>query len=342
MKITLFLIVTLSTLFSNAQIEDNLELKKVYAEYERDHSSRRIDRKTVRIKDRTRRHRILDILDSIPSSTSNDYTNGAAFFIKKNESKRLFEKIIFIEVSYNEDSVLFKPLSKAWGEHWKLSSDLSVNGSSLMNSDQYKFSFNERTDNLWTILHPMIIDGTIHSYYPYNPLTFGLGNWDGWELRYPVMGQDENGTFWTSEKTRENLCYLLGRFGPQSDIPLVTQYGEDSTRVLPDGSQVYSYPAPDFYWYKDKDIVKYRLRVSILLNKNGKEKKRIIKSIAPVVNQIAETGEISGERELVWLDFEELEPSLKKAYYFDENWKSVSYLNYFLQKVKNATIKAKG
>ena len=262
--------------------------------------------------------------------------------VKPYESKRLFEKIVFVEVSFNEDSVLFKPLSKAWEEHWNLSSDISINGSSLMNSDKYKFSFNERTDNLWTILHPMIIDGTIHSYYPYDPLTFGLGNWDGSGLRYPVMEQDENGTFLTSEKTRENLCYLLGRFGRQSDIPLVTQFGEDSVTVLENGSQVHLYPARDYYWYKDKDIVKYKLRVSILLNKNGKEKKRVIKSIAPIINRNSATSEIYREQELVWLDFEELKPLLKKAYYFDEDRKSVSYLNYFLQKVKNAPVKTKG
>lgn len=263
--------------------------------------------------------------------------------VKTNESKRLFEKTIFVEVSFNKDSVLFKPLSRAWGEHWNiLSADSNIYGSSLMNSDKYKLSFNDRTDNLWTVLHPMIINGTIQTYCPYNPETFGLGLWDDGELKYPLMDLEKNETFLTSEKARKNLCYLLGRFGPQSDVPLVTQFGDDSVTILPDGTTSFVYRAPKYYWYKDKDIVKYKLRVSILLNKNGKEKKRVIKSISPVVNQLSKTGEITGERELIWLKFEELEPFLKKAHYFDEDWKSVSYLKYFLQKVKNAPIQMKG
>lgn len=262
--------------------------------------------------------------------------------IKPNQSSRLFEKIVFVEVSVDEDSAVFKPLSKAWGLHWRISSDLTYNGSALMNSDKYKLSFNERTENLWTVLHPMIIDGSLHSYYPYDPALYGLGSWDGYELNYPVVGEDERGSFLTSESTRENLCFLLGRFGPQSDMPLSTLQGEDSVLVLADGSEVFVYPAPDFLWYTDKDIVKYKLRVSVLLNKNGKEKKRVIQSIAPIINRLSETGEVEGEQPLVWLDFEELEPVLKKAYYFDEDLKSVSYLNYFLQKVKNAPVKTKG
>tara|TARA_B110000285_G_scaffold124274_1_gene140258 strand:+ start:196 stop:1062 length:867 start_codon:yes stop_codon:yes gene_type:complete len=265
--------------------------------------------------------------------------------VKTNESKRLFEKTIFVEVSFNEDSVLFKPLSKAWSGHWNiLSADISFQGSSLMNSDKYKRSFKDRTDNLWTVLHPMIINGTIQSYCPYNPETYGLGLWDDGELKYPLMDQEKNESFLTSEKARENLCFLLGRLGPQSDIPLVNQYGEDSVTVLSDGTAYYLYAAPRYYWYKDRDIVKYKLRVSILFNKNGIEKKRVIKSIAPVVYEIEENADgstsITGTRELLWLDFKELKPILKKAYYFDEDMKSVSYLNYFQQKAYNAALKA--
>jgi hypothetical protein len=259
--------------------------------------------------------------------------------VKKVESQRLFEKIVFIEVSVSEDSVLFQPLSKAWDKQWHLSSDISIYGSPVMNYDKYKFSFNNRIDNLWTILHPLIIDGTIQSYYPYDPENYGLGIGDEGELLYPIMDHTENETFLTSEKARENLCEVLGLFGPISDVPLVDEWGDNIIVDLEDGSQSFKYDSPDFIWYKDKDIIKYKLRVSILFNKNGKEKKRIIKSICPVVNRMADIG-IVGEKELVWLDFDELEPYLKKAYYFDENWKPEFYLNYFLQKIKFADIKA--
>ncbi len=261
--------------------------------------------------------------------------------IKPYESKRLFEKIVFVELNSDEDSVLFKPFSKAWGEHWDLSSDISINGTSLMNYDKYTFSFNNRNDNLWTILHPKIIDGRIKSYYPYNPELFGFGPFDEGELRFPVMDQDENETFLTSESVRKELCYLLGMFGPMSDVPLVDEWGDYITLDLPDGTQSYKYPSPDYHWYEDSDITKYKLRVSVLYNKKGKEKKRIVQAICPVVNRVNESGEVNGEKELVWLNFEELEPTLKETYYFDKDNKSKSYLDYFLQKVKNADVQGK-
>ncbi len=255
--------------------------------------------------------------------------------VKSYRSKPLFEKIVFIEVSANKDSVLFKPLSKAWKDNWQRTSNLNVDGSSIMNYDKYVFSFNDRHENLWTILHPMIIDGTIDSYYPYNPELF-VSRDDG-ELRYPVMVKSESGTFLNSEKVRENLCYLLGRFGPSYDTPLADQYGEDSMVIFADGAFHYQYPAREFYWYEDEDIIKYKLRVSLLINKNGDIKKRVIKSICPVVNQHSDEG-VVGEIELLWLNFEELEPYLKKAFYFDKDWKPKSYLDYFLDKVKNVNM----
>lgn len=256
--------------------------------------------------------------------------------IKPYESKHVFKKIVFIELNSEEDSVIFKPLSKAWGEYWwGISPDLMVNGSALMNYDKYKTSFNEREDNLWTVIHPMIIDGTIQVYFPYNPETFGFGSWDDGELRYPVTYPGENETFLSSETVRADICSLLGLFGPQSDIPLVDEYGDPIIIDLPDGTQCFSYPAPDFNWYTDKNISKYKLRVSVLLNKKGKEKKRVIKAICPIADQMRETGE-TYDKELFWLDFEELKPLLKETYYIDEDWKPRSYLDYFLQKLENA------
>ena len=270
----------------------------------------------------------------------------AMFFItsstlKPQESKRLFEKTVFIELTYEEDSTLFQPFSKAWSGYWNRSADIYVSGTSLMNYDKYKLSFDERADNLWTILHPMIIHGTIQSYFPYDPETFGLGNWDDGELRYPVKGQDENETFLTSESVRENLCFLLGQFGPMSDIPMVDEYGDYKTKSLADGTESYVYPSPDYNWYSDKDIVKFKLRVSVLVNKKGKEKKRVITSICPITYQISETGQIEREKELLWLNFEELEPHLKEAYYFDEKSKPVSYLDHIRKKLKNADLSEK-
>lgn len=253
------------------------------------------------------------------------------------KSKRSFEKIMFVEVNLTEDSMLFVPHSKAWKGYWSANPDIFANGTALMNSEKYKASFQDRKDNLWTILHPMIINGSVQSYFPYDPESYGLGAWDDGELRYPAAGQNENETFLTSDQVRENLTYLMGLFGPESDFPLVTEYGDDSIAVLDDGTQVFIYPPRDYYWYEDTDILKYKLRVSVQFNKKGKEKKRVVKAIAPVVSR-TEDGIDFGEKELLWLDFQELKSTLKQAYYFDENSKPVSYLKHLLSKVENATL----
>jgi len=254
--------------------------------------------------------------------------------VKQAKSKRSFEKIIWLETDLNEDSVLFKPYSKAWSFFsWR---------SPMLDYDGYKSSFNNRNDNVWTILHPKIIDGTIQTYFPYDPDDpFGPGD-DG-ELRFPCLPAPDLNYF-TDIQYREQMTFFLGLLGPASDIPLTDEYGDPIIVTLPDGTEYYQYPPPDTLWYADKDIIKYKLRVSILFNKNGVEKKRVIKSIAPVVYTMEEapdgTKSITGERELFWLNFKELKPILKKAYYFDEDMKPVSYLKYFQQKAYNAALKA--
>lgn len=86
MKITLFLIVTFLTWFSTAQISDNSELETIYTEYERDHSSRRIDWGMLDKRDSIRQLSVLNILKSTESPTSNDYANAAAVFSHGHDS----------------------------------------------------------------------------------------------------------------------------------------------------------------------------------------------------------------------------------------------------------------
>ncbi|MDG1331367.1 MAG: hypothetical protein P8P74_03510 [Crocinitomicaceae bacterium] len=259
--------------------------------------------------------------------------------IKTPESERFFEKIIFVEFSANEDSVLFQPYSKAWNEGWNRSSDIYVNGTELMNAEKYKSSFDNHEENLYTILHPMIISGEIQSYSPMDPESYGFGASDGGELRYPIGDTEKNVTFLTSENVRDELCYLLGKFGPLSDIPLVDEFGDPMQALGEDDMPIFVYPPPDYFWHSDKDLIKYKLRVSVLFNKKGKEKQRTIKAISPVVNEFSETGEVIDERELFWLNFEELESTLEAAHFFDENLKSVTYSKYLQEKVKNASIR---
>lgn len=259
--------------------------------------------------------------------------------LETSESKRFYEKTVFVELDFKKDSVLFLPYSKAWNTNWNLSSDLLSGGSSLMNYDKYKSAFENRMDNLWTVLHPMIIENTVTSYYPYDPESYGLsGVFDEGEMRYPITNQEENETFLTSEKVRDGLSYLLGRYGPEQDFPLLDDYGDALIIILADGTEAFAYPPRDYQWYKDSDIVKYKLRVSILVNKKGKEIKRIIRSISPVTYIIDDEYEIEGEKDMIWLDFEELKPHLKEVYYLDGNDKPIFYLDHILEKVKNADI----
>lgn len=260
--------------------------------------------------------------------------------IQQNETPRSFEKIVWVELDYKSDSVLFTPYSKAWKEMWQMiDPDISFNGTPAMNIEKYKFSFTDRKDNLYTIIHPKIIDGSLQLYSPYDPISFGMGTKDEGELRFPVKGKNGSETFLTSEELRNELCYYIGNYGAMPDIPLVDEYGEPVTKLdSVSGILMYVYPPRDYMWYEDNDIIKYKLRVSISYNSKGIEKKRTIKAIAPVVNEIDEmTGEIMGERELFWLNYDELTPTLKEAYYFDASGKPVTYLKHIEQRVNDAS-----
>ena len=259
--------------------------------------------------------------------------------ITSNESPSLYEKTVIIELDAQQDSAIFTPYSKAWNERWEIDADLKVEGSSLMNYDKYTFSFKERTDNLFTILHPMIINGTIQSYYPFDPESYGSGPKDDGELRFPTLDMASKETFVNSEEIRESFSYFLGKYGPMSDIPLYTEFGEDSIIISEDGTINNVYAPRDFYWHTDESIVKYKLRVKVFLNKKGIEKKRIVEAICPVVHQRNEAYEIVGEEELLWLKFEDIAPTLKKAYFIQENWKPQSYLNYIQEKVNGIDVK---
>ena len=259
--------------------------------------------------------------------------------INPTESTSSYEKVVIVELDIDQDSVLFKPNSKAWSEQWTYNADVTLDGSELMNYDKYKFSFKDRKDNLWTILHPMIIDGTIQSYLPSDPDAFGFGPKDDGELRFPILDKAAQETFVNSAEIREIYAFALGSFGPMSDFPLSTEFGEDSIIISEDGMVNYVYAPREYWWHTDEDIIQYKVRVRILLNKKGIEKKRIIESICPVVHQRNEAYEIVGEKELLWFDFKELEPVLKEAYFFQENWKPKSYLTYILEKVNGMDVK---
>jgi hypothetical protein len=260
--------------------------------------------------------------------------------LKQSPPPATFEKIIFVEINAKEDSSLFKPYSKAWRDAWHIVDvNLFSNGSELMNAEKYEFAFNGRTENLWTLIHPKLIKGELTLYSPYDPNMLGLSGYDDGELRYPVKGENPDDNFLNSENLRNNMAYYLGWFGPMGDVPLVDEFGEPVIVTLDDGTMEYQYPAPDFDWFRDSDLIKYKIRVRIVLNKNGKEKKRIIEAIAPMTFDLdRDKGEIIGERELLWIDYKELKPMLKEGYFLDKNGKPETYLKYIENKVKTASL----
>lgn len=258
--------------------------------------------------------------------------------LKQSPAPAKFEKIVFMEIDAKEDSSLFKPYSEAWRDSWRvLDKDILCGGSPVMNAENYPKAFNGRTENLWTIVHPKLISGELTLYSPFDPNMFGLSGYDDGELRYPVKGENNGDNFITSQELRDEMCYYLGKLGPMPDIPLVDEYGDPVIVTREDGTMEYQYPAPDFDWFRDSDLIKYKIRVRVELKKNGEEKKRIIEAIAPMTFVI-DRGEIIGERELLWLDYTELKPILKQGYFLDKNGKPVTYLKYIENKVKTASL----
>lgn len=189
------------------------------------------------------------------------------------QAPALFEKTLFIEIDAQQDSSLFVPYSPAWRDSWlRVDQELTTYGSKLMNAENYKKSFNGRTENLYTLIHPKLIDGSLTIYSWYDPQLYGLDGYDDGELRYPIKGKTSGDNFYTSQELRDEMCFYLGFFGPQGDVPMVDEYGEPMIVTLEDGTMAYQYPPRDYTWHRDKDIIKYKLRLRILVNKNGEEK----------------------------------------------------------------------
>ena len=160
--------------------------------------------------------------------------------------------------------------------------------------------------SLWTIIRKHVMEGDLRVFSPYNPVSYGLGAWDGDQLKYPVDPKDgEN--YYTDANFRSDLLYYLGRLGPQSDIQLVDNDGQPLVELDENGVETYVYEAPDTFWYESKDIVEYRLKEDWFFDKQRGEMDVRIIAIAPVVydkvyNSQGEE-EIRGKKELFWLYF---------------------------------------
>lgn len=170
----------------------------------------------------------------------------------------------------------------------------------------YEWITNASRWSLWTIIRKHVMNGDLRVFSPYNPTSYGLGAWDGDQLKYPVdPTPGEN--YYTDANFRSDLLYYLGRLGPQNDIPLVGVDGEPLIEYDENGVGGMVYEAPDTLWYQSKDIIEYRLKEDWFFDKQRGEMDVRIIAIAPVVydTEIDVNGnvQIIGKKELFWLYF---------------------------------------
>lgn len=199
--------------------------------------------------------------------------------------------------------------------------------------------------SLWTIIRQHVLSGDLRVFSPYDPLSFGLGVKDGYELKYPIDPSVPGETFYTDSSFREEMLWYLGYLGPQSEIYEVDEYGDPIIIEDPvTGDMSYKYPPRDTIWYTSKDIIQYRLKEDWFFDKERSVLDVRIMAIAPVVYTIEEDANgkknISGTKELFWLYF----PHCRYVFnnYFAYNDKNdvqwMSYDDLFWKRRFNAVI----
>lgn len=170
----------------------------------------------------------------------------------------------------------------------------------------YEWITNAQRWSLWTIIRAHVMKGDLTVFSPYNPLSYGLGEWDGDQLKYPIEpAAGEN--YYSDVNFRNELVYYLGRLGPEGTIPLVGEDGEPLTTIDSLGNTHFVYEPPDTIWYNSDDIVEYRLKEDWFFDKQRSDMDVRIIAIAPVVYDMAigpdGTEVIQGKKELFWLYF---------------------------------------
>ncbi len=170
----------------------------------------------------------------------------------------------------------------------------------------YEWITNSQRWSLWTIIRKHVMNGDLRVFSPYNPVSYGLGVWDGDQLKYPIdPTPGEN--YYSDANFRSDLLYYMGRLGLPGDIPQVDPYGDPIIITDELGNETYKYDEPDTLWYNSKDIVEYRLKEDWFFDKQRSEMDVRIIAIAPVVYDIALDAEgneeIRGKKELFWLYF---------------------------------------
>jgi len=163
--------------------------------------------------------------------------------------------------------------------------------------------------SLWTVMRHHVLNGDLGLFSPYNPLTFGLGgNWDGDQLKYPILPSTPGLNFYTDSSYREQLFYYFGDVIKDPNAQALTdEFGDPIIDTLPDGTMAMRYPPGDTVWLKSEDIVQYRMKEDWFFDKERSVLDVRIIAIAPVVYEVEIDPNgfksISGMKELFWLYF---------------------------------------
>jgi gliding motility associated protien GldN len=235
-------------------------------------------------------------------------------------SKRVWS---FIDVREKINHPLFYPLD-----------EITPNGTLIKRNDRV---------SLWTILRCNVLAGNVQAFSPYNVNNL-FGNYDGDQLKYPLEPGVAGGTFYTDSSYRESLTSYMGTLGPQSDIPIVDEYGDPIVITLSNGDKTFKYEARDTIWYASKDIVEWRIKEDWFFDKNRSSLDRRIIAIAPVVlkKEMNANGVevIVGTKELFWVYFPHLRYVLNNYNVYnkhnDSQW--MSYDDLFWKRMFNAVI----
>ena len=197
--------------------------------------------------------------------------------------------------------------------------------------------------SLWTIIRQHVMNGDLRVFSPYNPVSYGLGAWDGDQLKYPIDPQ-QGMNFFTDSAFRDEMTFYLGELGPVSDIPLVDDFGDNIILDLPDGTQSFKYEDPDTTWYQSDDIVQYRMKEDWFLDKQRSVLDVRIIAIAPVRYDMDEDANgnktIGGLQEMFWLYFPHCRFVFNNYFVYNEHndaqW--MSYDDLFWKRRFNAVI----
>lgn len=188
--------------------------------------------------------------------------------------------------------------------------------------------------SLWTVIKTHVLNGDLTVYSPYNPMDFNIK--DGDSFKYPILPPPGK-NYYTDSLFRDQLFYYLGTLGPESDIPLVDMYGDDSL----DMNGNYVYPPRDSNWVVSKDVIQYRVKEDWFFDKERSVMDVRILGLCPVTYDTdPNTGSIAGMKELFWLYFPQCRFVFNNYFVFnthnDAQW--FSYDDLFWKRQFSSTI----